>query len=72
MRIAILEDDAAQSETLGQWFRDLGDDVHIFDDPKDFVRMAGRGSFDIILIDWMPPEMTSDSVLRWLQGRSFK
>ena len=67
MRIAILEDDAAQSETLGQWFRDLGDDVHIFDDPKDFVRMAGRESFDIILIDWMLPEMTGDSVLRWLR-----
>ena len=67
MRVAIVEDDVVQGDTLEQWFTDQGSDVHLFRGSRDFVRMAGRESFDLALVDWMLPEMTGHEVLRWLR-----
>ena len=67
MRVAIVEDDVVQGDTLEQWFTDQGADVHLFRGSRDFVRMAGRESFDLALVDWMLPEMTGHEVLRWLR-----
>ena len=67
MRIAIVEDDSVQGDTLAQWFRDSGADVHLFRDSREFVRMAGRESFDVALVDWMLPGMSGQEVLRWLR-----
>ena len=67
MRIAIVEDDAVQGEALGGWFRDSGSDVHVFSDPREFIRIAGRESFDVLLVDWMMPGMSGQEVLHWLR-----
>ena len=67
MRLAILEDDSVQNETLAQWLREAGHDVHGFVDPREFVRVAGRESFDLCLIDWMLPQMSGTEVLHWLR-----
>lgn len=67
MRLAILEDDTLQSEKLAEWLGHAGHDVHAFSQPRDFIRVAGRESFDLCLIDWMLPEMTGTEVLHWLR-----
>ncbi|MCZ4303919.1 response regulator transcription factor [Zoogloeaceae bacterium G21618-S1] len=67
MRLAILEDDTLQSDTLADWLRQAGHDVHVFSQSRDFIRVAGRESFDLCLIDWMLPEMTGTEVLHWLR-----
>ncbi len=56
-----------QGDTLEQWFRDHGWDVHLFRESREFVRIAGRESFDVALVDWMLPEMSGHEVLRWLR-----
>lgn len=67
MRLAILEDDAVQNETVAEWLRQAGHDVHSFVDPREFIRVAGRESFDLCLIDWMLPEISGTEVLTWLR-----
>ena len=67
MRLAILEDDPVQSEALQGWLREAGHDVHAFSNSRDFVRMAGRESFDLCLLDWKLPDMSGQEVLRWLR-----
>lgn len=67
MRIAIVEDDVLQGDTLAAWFREGGADVHLFRESKEFVRIAGRESFDVALVDWMLPEMSGQELLRWLR-----
>lgn len=67
MRLAILEDDSAQNETLADWLREAGHDVYPFVESRDFIRVAGRESFDLCLIDWMLPEMSGTEVLHWLR-----
>jgi len=67
VRLAILEDDSVQNETLTEWLRQAGHDVHSFVDPREFIRVAGRESFDLCLIDWMLPEISGTDVLNWLR-----
>lgn len=67
VRLAILEDDSVQNDTLADWLRQAGHDVHGFVDPREFMRVAGRESFDLTLIDWMLPGMSGTDVLAWLR-----
>ena len=67
MRIAILEDDTVQAETLASWLTAAGHDVHIFGLARDFLRHVSRESFDTFLIDWMLPDQSGHEVLRWLR-----
>lgn len=67
MRIALLEDDPAQAETLASWLAAAGHDMHVFGLGKDLLRHASRESFDTFLIDWMLPDQSGHEVLRWLR-----
>jgi DNA-binding response OmpR family regulator len=67
MRLALLEDDKDQSATLATWLKDAGHDVHTFEHPRMLLKIAGRESFDLFLIDWNLPDMTGTDVLHWLR-----
>jgi DNA-binding response OmpR family regulator len=67
VRIALLEDDPAQAETLADWLATAGHDVHVFKLGKDLLRSASRESFDAFLIDWMLPDQTGHEVLSCLR-----
>ena len=67
MRIALLEDDDAQAETLAEWLHEAGHDVHVFGLGRDLVRHVSRESFDTFLIDWMLPDQSGRDVLCWLR-----
>lgn len=67
MRLALLEDDPAQAETLAAWLAAAGHDVHVFKLGKDLLRLASRESFDAFLIDWMLPDRSGHEVLRCLR-----
>jgi len=67
MRLAMLEDNRDQAATMGAWLREAGNDVHTFDRPTELIKVAGRESFDLYLIDWNLPEMSGADVLHWLR-----
>jgi two-component system, OmpR family, response regulator RegX3 len=67
VRIALLEDDPAQAETLAGWLTSAGHDTHVFRLGRDLLKQASRESFDAFLIDWMLPDQTGHEVLRWLR-----
>ncbi len=67
MRIALLEDDPAQAETLASWLAAAGHDMHVFGLGRDLLRHASRESFDTFLIDWMLPDQSGHEVLPWLR-----
>ncbi len=67
MRIALLEDDPAQAETLSTWLSEAGHDTHLFGLGRDLLRHASRESFDTFLLDWMLPDQSGHDVLRWLR-----
>lgn len=68
MRIAMLEDDPDQAATVSAWLREAQHDVHVFDRPRELMKMSGRESYDLYLIDWNLPEMSGAEVLDWLRG----
>lgn len=67
MRLALLEDESAQAETLASWLTAAGHDTHVFKLGKDLLRQANRESFDAFLIDWMLPDQSGHEVLRRLR-----
>lgn len=67
MRIALLEDDPAQSEVLAAWLSAAGHSVSVYGTVADFSRACGRESFDAYLIDWMLPDGNGYEVLQWLR-----
>ena len=67
MRIAILEDDATQSEML-KWVLDaVGHKCHTFSNFKAFQAAIYRDSFDLILLDWVLPDNSGPRVMVWIR-----
>lgn len=67
MRIAVLEDEPAQSALVCAWLRDAGHDVHAFGLTRDLLRFASRESVDLYLLDWMVPDLSGEAFVRWLR-----
>jgi DNA-binding response OmpR family regulator len=67
MRLAILEDDAAQADTLSSWLTDAGHDCHVYAAGKSLLKDASRESFDLFVLDWEVPELSGLHVLRWIR-----
>ena len=67
LRIALLEDDIAQAELLQRWFGEAGHDCDHFALTRDFLRGMQRESYDIVVMDWMLPDMTGDAALKVLR-----
>ncbi len=67
MRLAILEDDAAQAEALAGWLKAAGHDCHVYPAGKTLLKDAGRESFDLVILDWEVPDLSGMHVLRWIR-----
>ena len=67
LRIAVLEDDPTQADTVQQWLLAAGHEVSVYGLSRDLMRDNGRESFDLYLLDWMVPDITGKAVLTWLR-----
>ncbi len=67
MRIALLEDDSLLAKMIQTWLTDVGHDCQIFGEGKKLIRRLNRDSFDLIVIDWMLPDVDGIHVLRWIR-----
>jgi len=68
MRIALLEDDAAQAAAVKAAVAGAGHAVTLFADGEALVRALGRETFDLLLLDWMVPGKSGIEVVRWARG----
>lgn len=67
MRIAILEDDPDQLTLLRRWISEVDHDVHGFATGRECMKLAGRESFDLFVLDWQVPDISGAEVLRWIR-----
>jgi DNA-binding response OmpR family regulator len=67
VRIAVLEDDPTQADTVKQWLQEAGHEVSMYGLSRDLMRDNGRESFDLYLLDWMVPDLSGKDVLTWLR-----
>jgi two-component system, OmpR family, response regulator RegX3 len=72
VRIAILEDDPDQLALLKRWIGDDGHDVHGWLSGREAMKMAGRESFDLFMLDWQVPDVSGAEVLQWLRANVSK
>jgi two-component system, OmpR family, response regulator RegX3 len=68
MRLAVLEDNLEHTELLREWLTGAGHQCHFYANGKQFVRDAGRESFDLMVLDWEVPGMNGEQVLRWVRA----
>ncbi len=69
MRIAIVEDDRDQADWLMTWLSGNGYDCHVFGDAKSAMRAFQRDTFDLILLDWVLPDINGDELLKWIRDK---
>jgi DNA-binding response OmpR family regulator len=67
VRIAVLEDDAAQTELIQSWFREAGHDCHAFAAGNEFKSALQHETFDLLVIDWNLPDTSGPDVLAWVR-----
>ncbi len=67
MRVALLEDDIDHANLLIQWLTTAGHRVEHFDSSRKFIRQIKNDSYDILILDWLVPEMTGIEVLKWIR-----
>jgi DNA-binding response OmpR family regulator len=68
MRIALLEDDAAQAAAVRAAVERAGHAVSLFADGDALLRALSRETFDLLLLDWMVPGKSGVEVVRWARG----
>lgn len=67
MHIALLEDDPAQTKLMEVWLDISHHKCSSFATGQAFIDALKRETFDLLIIDWMLPDIPGDQVLRWVR-----
>ncbi len=67
MHIALLEDDQDQSMLLQAWLEDAGHKCVVFNSGKNMTMALMRTSYDLLILNWMVPDMNGLEVLKWVR-----
>lgn len=63
MRIAFLEDDPDQAQLLQLWLEEADHSCVHFETSEGFLREIARESYDLIMLDWVLPNMSGIEVM---------
>lgn len=69
MKIAVVDDDQDVASLLCLWLEEEEHSCAIFSNGQDFTREVGNEDFDVVLLDWVMPEVDGEQVLTWLQRK---
>lgn len=67
MRIALLEDDPHQAEVMELWLATAQHACKSFASGASFIEALRKESFDLLIIDWVLPDIPGDKVLDWVR-----
>ncbi|MEO7939594.1 MAG: response regulator transcription factor [Burkholderiaceae bacterium] len=67
MRVAVLEDDADHAALVAQVLLAGGHTCVVYATGGRFIQAMVRETFDVLILDWMMPDMTGLDVLDWLR-----
>lgn len=66
--ILVAEDEVSQAEILRFNLEDAGYRVTVVHDGQAALKMVEEDTPDLIILDWMMPELSGLKVMRWLRG----
>ena len=67
MRIGLLEDDADHAVLVTQAVLAAGHSCEVYSTASRFMQAMVRETFDVLVLDWMLPDMSGIEVLDWLR-----
>ena len=67
MRIALVEDDPSMAELITLWLEEAGHDCVCYQEGLEFIRDARNESFDVVLLDWLLPNLSGEEILSQLR-----
>jgi two-component system, OmpR family, response regulator RegX3 len=67
MKIALLEDDPDQSVVIKEWLFQSGHQCDCYVSGHFFIKSIKRYTYDILILDWMIPDLTGVEVLKWVR-----
>ena len=67
MRIALLEDDVHVGELIQIWLNEAGHECIHYNNGMSFIKDAENRGFDLLIFDWMLPDINGDEVLSWVR-----
>ena len=68
MRIAVLDDDPAQTDFVSQTLTAVGHTCYAFKEGKALKKRLQRETFDLLVLDWNVPDMSGEEVLKWVRA----
>lgn len=67
MQIALLEDDPDQSVMMKEWLLHNDHQCACFDSGREFIKTVKWNTYDILILDWLVPDMSGLEVLKWVR-----
>lgn len=68
MRIALLEDDPSQAELMLHWLAKADHSCQHYESGREFLRAVTNDTFDLLILDWMLPDIDGIEVLGKLRS----
>ena len=69
IRVLLVEDDPIQLRLASSWLQEAGHLVSGHTRAAAAIKQMQRESFDLVVVDWMLPEISGDDLLRWIRAR---
>ena len=69
MRIAVVDDSPELSGLMTLWLEEAGHDVSAFLQGNAFISACKMESFDVILLDWVLPDIDGEQILTMLHSQ---
>ena len=69
MRIALLEDDPAQTELIETWLTEAGHSCSSYGTVKLFRDALSNDTFDLLIVDWNLPDGTGIEAVTWAREK---
>ena len=69
MRIALVDDNPELSDLITLWLEEAGHNVSAFLHGHAFIQACKMESFDLVLLDWVLPDIDGEKILTMLQSQ---